>query len=108
MLNLDEEILMDCFKDLKHKFIIITKNSSYRLCGKGINKVEIHDGIFYVDSECDNLEFCITDIKSIQILWGEKVADDTITATGKPSCACHCGEYTEVTRTYKNYCPSVR
>lgn len=35
------------------------------------------------------------------------MADDTITATGKPSCACHCGEYKEVTKTYKNYCPSV-
>ena len=33
------------------------------------------------------------------------MAKDTITATGKPSCACHCGEYKEVTKTYKNYCP---
>lgn len=33
------------------------------------------------------------------------MAEDTITATGYPTCACSCGEYKEVTRTYKNYCP---
>ena len=33
------------------------------------------------------------------------MAKDTITVTGKNSCACHCGNYTEVTKTYKNYCP---
>lgn len=65
---MNEKILMDCFKDLKHKFIVVTKNSSYRLCGKGINNVEVQNGIFYVDTECDNLEFNTSDIKSIQIL----------------------------------------
>lgn len=36
------------------------------------------------------------------------MADDTITVTHKPSCACHCGEYKQYTKTYKNYCPRCK
>ncbi len=36
------------------------------------------------------------------------MANNTITVTQKPSCACHCGEYKEYTKTYKNYCPRCK